>query len=317
MDNHDGRAPVARTDEATLERPREEATTGDGSRQWRSMWRLHFYAGMFAMPFIVLMAITGLAILYIQPLHNLTQGRLRSVTPAATLASFDAQEKAVEQAFPKGTVISLTPPASSSGSTMFGLDDGTTDGRSVFVNPYTAEVLGSIRPGGDLIGLANRLQGYLNNSNVKIYLPRRLDPRPGDVRHLPLVATTIEDVGGSQRKPCVQRSMVEGRPSTLARCAWSLRCPAPRRDDAHDLLGPCLELLLGAELHGCRQRDHAEHVDGRAAERARHPRRPRSPRQSDPVEHRRPADPGELRHTGRRWATGPDHPRWRGVDRDH
>ena len=90
--NHDGEplgAPVATTDGAAA-----------ASRRWRSVWRIHFYAGMFAMPFILLMASSGLVILYTQPLQDLTQGDLRMVSGSGDTVSFDEQEAAVEAAYP-------------------------------------------------------------------------------------------------------------------------------------------------------------------------------------------------------------------------
>ena len=59
------------------------------SRQWRSVWRIHFYAGMFAIPFILLMAVTGLVILYTQPLQDLTQGDLRKASSTEQTVSYD------------------------------------------------------------------------------------------------------------------------------------------------------------------------------------------------------------------------------------
>lgn len=154
------------------ERAPAPATPND-TRQWRAMWRLHFYAGVFAMPFIVLMAITGLVILYTQPLQDLTEGDLRSVSaPAgATVQSFDAQAAAVQAAYPDGTVLDLTPPAERGDSTRFFVDDGSAAGVHVFVDPYANEVLGESKPGGGIIGLSNRLHGFLNNDAVTIPLP--------------------------------------------------------------------------------------------------------------------------------------------------
>jgi hypothetical protein len=61
----------------------DSAAADRTSRRWRSIWRIHFYAGMFSMPFIVLMAVTGLVILYTQPIQDLTEGDMRSVEAPA------------------------------------------------------------------------------------------------------------------------------------------------------------------------------------------------------------------------------------------
>ena len=81
------------------------------SRQWRSIWRLHFYAGIFAMPFIVFMALTGLIILYTQPIQDLTQADIRTVDGRGTTVAVDDQELAVEALYPNLAVTSMTMPA--------------------------------------------------------------------------------------------------------------------------------------------------------------------------------------------------------------
>ncbi|MEZ5234662.1 MAG: PepSY domain-containing protein [Acidimicrobiales bacterium] len=132
------------------------------SRQWRSLWRIHFYAGMFAMPFILLMALSGLVILYTQPIEDLTEGSIRTVdVPAgAELLSYDEQAVNVQAAFPEAPVLDLTPLAAADRASRFFVDDGSVNGLHVFVDPYTGEVLGDSKPGGGIIGLSNRLHGF-------------------------------------------------------------------------------------------------------------------------------------------------------------
>ena len=143
----------------------------EASRRWRSVWRIHFYSGMFAMPFLLLMAVTGLVILYTQPIQDWTQGDFRTVAGQGSWQSFDSQEHAVERRFPGAAVLSMTVPSDDRHATVFSVDDGSTAGRQVFVDPYTSRVLGSTNPDGGVVGLANRLHGFFNNESVKIPLP--------------------------------------------------------------------------------------------------------------------------------------------------
>lgn len=145
----------------------EGAEVAQASRRWRSLWRVHFYSGVFAGPFLVLMALTGLVILYTQPIQQLTQHDLRVVSAQSEWVPFSEQQDAVLSEFPENSVISVTVPRDRTTSTEFALDDE----RSVFVDPYTAEVLGTADPNGGIVGLSNRLHGVLNNENVTIPLP--------------------------------------------------------------------------------------------------------------------------------------------------
>lgn len=153
--------------------PTQAAETGNSTSTWRTLWRIHFYSGIFALPFIVLMAITGLVILYTQPIQEATQASERIVAVPAGIspASLDKQAAAVEAAYPDGKIGDLTIPARPDQSTRFFVDDGSKSGIHVFVNPYTSTVLGSHKPGDDVVGLANRLHGHLNNDALTVPLP--------------------------------------------------------------------------------------------------------------------------------------------------
>jgi len=137
------------------------------SRRWRSVWRLHFYSGIFAAPILVMFALTGLVILYTQPIHDFLQGDLRTVSAQGAPRTYAAQERAVERAYPKAAISSVTVPKDDTHSTEFDLDSG----QAVFVNPYTLKVLGTTDPGGGIVGLANRLHGFLNNDTATVRLP--------------------------------------------------------------------------------------------------------------------------------------------------
>jgi uncharacterized iron-regulated membrane protein len=138
------------------------------SRRWRTVWRIHFYAGIFSAPFLVMLALTGLVILYTQPINDALQRDRRVVSAASTApVSLGGQRDAVMVAYPDHRVTSVVVPRNSTTSTSFGLDDG----REVFVNPYTGIVLGDNDPGRGLVALANRLHGSLNNEQITVPIP--------------------------------------------------------------------------------------------------------------------------------------------------
>jgi uncharacterized iron-regulated membrane protein len=79
----------------------------------------------------------------------------------------------VEQAYPDALVTSLTPPSAADRSTIVGLDSASLHGSAsqAFVNPYTGTVLGVANADGGIVGLSNRLHGYLNVESVTVPLP--------------------------------------------------------------------------------------------------------------------------------------------------
>jgi uncharacterized iron-regulated membrane protein len=167
-------APRPPTDRAaTPDEPTESAEATAASRQWRAAWRIHFYSGVFALPFVALMAVTGLVILYTQPIQDVTEGDIRKVEVGSDTVSYEEQVAAVEEAFPDAEVVSVTTPSAPDRATVVGLEGGDqhTAGNEAFVDPYTGEVLGTSESGGTLVGLANRLHGFLNMESVTVDLP--------------------------------------------------------------------------------------------------------------------------------------------------
>mgnify|MGYP006282705821 CR=1 FL=1 len=138
------------------------------SKRWRNLWRVHFYSGAIVAPFLLLFAVTGLVILYTQPIQDGFQKDLRRVEVVdSQFVSFDKQAIAVETALPDDKIVSMTPPRDSGASTVFGLESG----KSAYANPYTGEYLGSSDPQMTVVRWANALHGQLNNGNVKVSLP--------------------------------------------------------------------------------------------------------------------------------------------------
>lgn len=152
--------------------PHSPPSPASSSTFWRGVWRTHFYAGVFAMPVLVMLAITGLVILYTDPINDLQFGELQRVEVGEQRVSLDDQRDAVQAAYSDWTIESVTPPKEPAAPTQFAIADAAGEEyRNVSVDPYTGEVLGDQDPGAGLVGLANRLHGTLNNDAVTVPVP--------------------------------------------------------------------------------------------------------------------------------------------------
>lgn len=119
--------------------------------------RLHFYAGVFVGPFILIAAVTGLLYALIPQIdamvyrHELTVDHVgQERLPMAD------QIAAARAAHPEGTVASIRPPVTPDETTQIQLsvDDVPPDyARTVFVDPYTAEVRGALTTYGQWMPL--------------------------------------------------------------------------------------------------------------------------------------------------------------------
>ncbi len=130
---------------------------------FRAFWRWHFYASFLVIPVLLVLATTGLIYLFRFQIEPLLHADLMKVDVPRDVVSqpYAAQARAVETAYPDATVVSMTEPAEAGRSTVFSvtLPDGSP--RDVYVNPYGAEVLGSLNPDDTLSGIAVRLHGEL------------------------------------------------------------------------------------------------------------------------------------------------------------
>lgn len=154
----DGDRPdgLAKPAVATAEGP--EAATGDpGSdrqrpaRSWEAvrhlLVRLHFYAGVLVAPFLLVAALTGLAYTAAPQLDQLLYGdQLRVEKVGDAPRPLAEQIAAARAAYPEGTVASVVTPPSAEDTTrvVLAIPELGEKQRTVFVDPYTAEVRGEL-----------------------------------------------------------------------------------------------------------------------------------------------------------------------------
>ena len=119
--------------------------------------RLHFYAGVFAGPFILIATFTGLLYAVIPQLDDAVYRHELTVDHVGEQQlSLAEQIRAVRAAHPEGTVERIRPPAAADETTRVTLavDDVPPDyARTVFVDPYTGEVRGALTTYGQWMPL--------------------------------------------------------------------------------------------------------------------------------------------------------------------
>ncbi|MBJ7470097.1 MAG: PepSY domain-containing protein [Solirubrobacteraceae bacterium] len=137
---------------------------GGQPRLFRSVWRWHFYAGLLSIPVIVLLCLSGIVYLFKPQIDAVAYGSLRNVTAQATSTTYAAQSAAVLKAYPGATISGLAPAPEADRATEFDvITEGGADVR-VYVDPYTARVLGDREPSRSFTTLALDLHGTLLTS---------------------------------------------------------------------------------------------------------------------------------------------------------
>lgn len=121
-------------------------------------WRWHFYAGLYVAPFLVMLAVTGLLMLWSAALIGRDGEKIHSVTPADLTVSVSQQAEAALSAVPGSTLVQYIVPRTADGSAVFRLDVGDRS-TMVAVDPYSGKVLGQWERQNALYDLANTIHG--------------------------------------------------------------------------------------------------------------------------------------------------------------
>jgi uncharacterized iron-regulated membrane protein len=149
----------------------------------RSVWRIHFYAAILAAPILIVMALSGLVIMYTEPItgwfHSETT---RVAAQGRTPLDLQVQQAAADRVAPEGAALfRVVTPKEPDRVSEFYYTVGSPavpyyehlpkDVTYVYVDPYLAKATATGHPGDDVVGLANRLHGFLNNDSLKVSLP--------------------------------------------------------------------------------------------------------------------------------------------------
>jgi uncharacterized iron-regulated membrane protein len=128
----------------------------------RLFWRVHFWAGLITAPIVLFAALTGLLYVFTPQIESRVHANVDHVPVDASLAPLDAQlaaaRAAMDGAAPRSIVPAFeagdttqvffaAPPSAHAGHVMAGEkshDHGLPQGHIVYVDPYTAQVVGRL-----------------------------------------------------------------------------------------------------------------------------------------------------------------------------
>ena len=108
--------------------------------------RLHFYAGLFVAPFLLLAALTGIAYDFTPQLEKAVYAHQLTVTPGGTARPLSEQLAAARASHPDGAITAVRP-GSGDATTQVDFTSASLDAEhahTVYVNPYTAQVTGQL-----------------------------------------------------------------------------------------------------------------------------------------------------------------------------
>ena len=112
---------------------------GGANKLYFAAWRWHFYAGLFVIPFLTILAITGMMMLWIAWIDG-RDGERTAVIPLGAPLAVSAQAEAATDAVPGGVLKQYVAPRRDDLAALFRVD-AEDDAIMVAVDPYTATVI--------------------------------------------------------------------------------------------------------------------------------------------------------------------------------
>ncbi|MEM8801501.1 MAG: PepSY domain-containing protein [Pseudomonadota bacterium] len=117
-----------------------QSTTGGAF--YRLVWKWHFLASLYVLPFMLLLSLTGVIYLYKPQIETWLYADRLHVTAEGPKLSYEAQLDAVEAAVGLTRVRGVTSYDDPTRTTLIEFNDGDKVRSYAWVNPYTGDVLG-------------------------------------------------------------------------------------------------------------------------------------------------------------------------------
>jgi uncharacterized iron-regulated membrane protein len=148
----------------TIGRERGDTAVRSATDLYRAIWRWHFYAGLLVLPFLLVLAVTGLIMLYGNSVETFLGPRY-TIAVGGERASFAAQAAAAQNAVPESVVKMLVVPSTPDSANLVVVTAGGQD-HVISVDPHGPAVIGSVIKDDTWFYWANKIHGTLLIGNV-------------------------------------------------------------------------------------------------------------------------------------------------------
>ena len=134
-----------------------------------ALWRWHFYAGLFVIPFLLMLTLSGFGMLIAKPVEAFFNPTFTMVDAGAKPLSAQALLSSVDARYPQFDVKLYIPSTVDTEAAKFVVVSGGGEGHGghhkqslmVYVNPYTGALLGAKDPADSFYALLETFHGSL------------------------------------------------------------------------------------------------------------------------------------------------------------
>lgn len=142
--------------------PQEQENTSKTSKGlYVSMWRWHFFAGLYCIPFLIMLSVTGLMMMFDPAVQDLADPDKRFVEVIDQALNLENQLHLVESQYGTGSVQKYIPPKSPDRSAQFHISDASGNNLVVYLDQYAGLILGAINPDSTIDSIGNNIHGEL------------------------------------------------------------------------------------------------------------------------------------------------------------
>jgi uncharacterized iron-regulated membrane protein len=128
---------------------------------WRALWRWHFHAGLFCIPFVIVLALTGSIYLFKPQLDALADRDVDSLAVTGRAATGEAQIAAAIASLPGSRLFAYEIPREPDDAVRVHLYSPEGTGRIVYLHPETLAVLKSVPHTARFTELVKTIHGEL------------------------------------------------------------------------------------------------------------------------------------------------------------
>ena len=130
-------------------------------RLHRSIFRLHFYAGLLVAPFLLILSITGAIYLFNTEIEDMVFGDWRFAAAEGPHLAPEAMVGGALAAYPGSTATRIDLPVTPERTAVVFLTPAEGDPFRVYVDPVSGQALGSFVYSHTLVGFADKMHGSL------------------------------------------------------------------------------------------------------------------------------------------------------------
>ncbi len=133
---------------------------------YRTVWRWHFYAGIFVAPFLFILAVSGAIYLFNDEINDALHADKRFAVSSGAHQPLSKIAAGALEGFPGGKVTRIDSPTHEGRTYQVFVTPSAGEPVRVFVDPASAKAQGSYIYKWTLIGLSDRLHGSLMMGDV-------------------------------------------------------------------------------------------------------------------------------------------------------